>query len=231
MRPGLLAGGGAPRGQLGGVEVVGRGVDEVAHQGDGVGDGAHPAEGGLGGGRGRHDDGELRRRHQAVGRQVGLVGGELVRAQQVTLTDGVQPLGVGRAADGGEQADDRPATAERPAGGTGGAAQRVGGIAAGGVGGAEAGDRDDRERTLAEGGEPGDLVLRAAGAEVEQGGQEPAAEQPVHRLRAGCGQQPVRALPHGDDDGVPGQLLQRMVGGNDRRRHRSILGAPLACPP
>ena len=147
----------------------------------------------------------------------------------MALADGVQPLGVRRAADGGEQADDRAAAAERAAGGAGGAAQRLGRVGAGGVGRAEPGDRDDRERALAEGGQPGDLVLGAAGAEVDQRGQQPAAEQPVHRLRARGGQQPVGALPHGDDDGVSGQLLERVVGGGDRRRHRSILGARLAC--
>ena len=56
-------------------------------------------------------------------------------------------------------------------------------------------------------------------------------EQAIHRLGSGCGQRAVRALADGDDDGVSGQLLQWVVGGGDRRRHRSILGAPLACSP
>ena len=47
----------------------------------------------------------------------------------------------------------------------------------------------------------------------------------------GCGQQPVGALADGDDDGVAGQLLERVVGGGDRRRHRSILGVPDTVPP
>ena len=100
-----------------------------------------------------------------------------------------------------------------------------------GVGRAEAGDRDDRERSLPERGQPGDLVLGAARAQVDQGRQQPAAEQAVDRLGAGRGQQPVGPLADGDDDGVSGQLLERVVGGGDRRRHRSIVGVPLACLP
>ena len=157
-------------------------------------------------------------------RQVGLVGGELVGAEQGALADGVQALGVRRPADRGQQADHRAASGQRAAGGAGGAAHGLGAVRAGGVGRAETGDGDDRERALAEGGQPGDLVLGAAGAQVGQGRQQPAAEQPVDRLGARGGQQPVGALADGDDDGVAGQLLERVVGGGDRRRHRSIVG-------
>ena len=166
-----------------------------------------------------------------VGAQVGLVGGELVGAEQRALADGVQAVGVRRPADGGEQADHRAAAAQRTAGGAGGAADRLGAVGARGVRGAETGHGDHGERALAEGRQAGDLVLVAAGAEVGQCGEQSPAEQAVDRLGAGRGQQAVRALADGDDDGVAGQLLQRVVGGGDRRRHRSILGAPLACSP
>ena len=180
----LLAGRGAAGGELGRVQVVRRGVDQVADQGDGVGDGAHPAQRRLGLGGAGDDDREVARRRLAVGAQVGLVGGELVGAEQRALADGVQALGVRGATDGGEQADHRAASGQRAAGGAGGAAHRLGRVGARGVGRAEAGDRDDRERPLPEGRQPGDLVLGAARAQVGQRRQQAAAEQAVDRLGA-----------------------------------------------
>jgi hypothetical protein len=125
----------------------------------------------------------------------------------------VQAGVVRRAADGGEQGDHRRAAAEGAAGRAGGPAHRLGGVGAGGVGRAETGDGDHRERPLPERGQAGDLVLAAAYAELDERRQQPAAEQPVDRFGSGGGQRAVWALADGDDDGVPGQLLQRVVGG------------------
>ena len=64
--------------------------------------------------------------------------------------------------------------------------------------------QDHGERALAEGGQPGDLLLGAPGAEVGQRREQLAAEQPVDRLAARGGQQPARALPDADDVSVTG---------------------------
>ena len=75
----------------------------------------------------------------------------------------------------------------------------------------------------------GDAVVVAVGKGPDGPLPTPGAEA-VDGFGSGSGQQPVGPLADGDDDGVSGQLLERVVGGVDRRRHRSIVGAPLACP-
>ncbi len=188
------------RGQVLGDQVGRGGVDEVAGEGDGVGQDTG-ALGGLGGAVGLADQGQ---------RGLGVLGGLLTGAVAVEGV-GAEPGAQGHGADlvgggGGQGQDDTAralgARAQRTQRGAGRAGQRVG--VDGAVGGrrAETDRDDDRGLDGPEGGKGVHLLEGAARSQERQGRAEATGEGGVDGMSARCGLRGVASGVVTDDNGV-----------------------------